>query len=82
MSSNPLKIVIIGPQRVGKTIIANTLSEFSMQVPTEYKPTVGARILECDKEFNEDQIKNIKYLKNNNMNKIRIQLWDGSGDRK
>lgn len=77
-----LKIVIAGPTRVGKTVISNTLSEFSNVVPQDYHPTAGCRILECDKQFTEEQSKNIKYLKNNNISKIKIQLWDMSGDKK
>jgi GTPase SAR1 family protein len=80
--SNPLKIVVIGPTKVGKTVITNTLSEFSNIVPQDYRPTVGIRILECEKEFTEEQIKNNKYLKSNNLTKAKIQLWDMSGDRK
>ena len=28
LRKNPLKIVLVGPQKVGKTTIANSLSEF------------------------------------------------------
>ena len=81
-SNLTLKIAVIGPQRVGKTVISNTLSEYLNVVTPEYKPTVGCRILEVEKTFTEDQIKNVKYLKTNNISKCKIQLWDVSGDRK
>jgi GTPase SAR1 family protein len=77
-----LKIAIVGPLKVGKTVISNTLSEFSKIPAADYIPTVGCRILECDKEFTEDQKRNINYLKANNMNRIKLQIWDVSGDKK
>jgi GTPase SAR1 family protein len=80
--SMTLKIVVIGPTKVGKTVLTNTISEFSNIVPQDYRPTVGVRILECEKEFTEDQIKNNKYLKSNNLSKTKIQLWDMSGDKR
>ena len=77
-----LKIAVIGPARVGKTVLSNSLAEF-LNVPSpDYKPTVGCRILEVEKSFSEDQIKNLNFLKNNNINKCKIQIWDVSGDRK
>lgn len=77
-----LKILIIGPTKVGKSVLTNTISDFTNVVPTEYRPTVGCRILECEREFSEDQIKNTKYLKDNNISKAKIQLWDVSGDKR
>ncbi len=82
LPNNTVKIVVCGPQRVGKTVISNTISEFSNVIPVEYKATVGVRILECEKEFTEDQIKNIPSYKGKNTNKVKIQLWDISGDKK
>jgi GTPase SAR1 family protein len=78
----PLKIAIVGPPRVGKTVISNTLSDFSKIPGSDYRPTVGCRILEFDKEFTDDQIRNINYLKSNNLKKIKLQVWDVSGDNK
>ena len=68
LPNNTLKIIVCGPQRVGKTVLSNTISEFSNIIPTEYKATVGLRILECEKEFTEDQIKNIPMFKGKNNN--------------
>lgn len=82
LPNNTLKLIVCGPQRVGKTVLSNTISEFSNIIPTEYKPTAGLRILECEKEFSDEQIKNIPSLKGKNNNKIKIQLWDISGDKR
>jgi intraflagellar transport protein 22 len=41
-----MKIVIfvVGPQKVGKTVLANHLADLSESLqPTEYKPTQGVR---------------------------------------
>jgi len=82
LPNNTLKIIVCGPQRVGKTVLSNTISEFSNVVPTEYKPTVGLRILECEREFTEEQLKSIPLFKGKNTNKVKIQLWDMSGDKR
>ena len=82
IKKNPLKIVIVGPQKVGKTVIANSLSEFSQTVSPDYHPTVGVRILELEKPYTDEQIANIPVLKNNKLNKVKIELWDMSGDRR
>ena len=82
INKTPLKIAIVGPPKVGKTVVANSLSEFSNVVSQEYHPTVGVRILEMEKTFSEDQVKNIPVLKNNKINKVKIELWDCSGDKK
>ena len=78
----PLKIIIVGPQKVGKTVIANSLSEFSHTVSPDYHPTVGVRILEFEKPYTDEQIANIPVLKKNKVNKVKIELWDMSGDRR
>ena len=82
LKKNPLKIVIVGPQKVGKTVIANSLSEFSQTVSPDYHPTVGVRILELEKPYTDEQIANIPVLKKNKLNKVKIELWDMSGDRR
>ena len=79
---NPLKIVIVGPSKVGKTSIANSLSEFSHTISSDYHPTVGVRILETEKEYTSEQVSNIPILKGNKINKVKIELWDMSGDRR
>ena len=79
---NPLKIVIVGPSKVGKTSIANSLSEFSQTISSDYHPTVGVRILETEKAYTDEQVSSIQILKKNKMNKVKIELWDMSGDRR
>lgn len=82
LSNTPIKIAIIGQQKVGKTVIANSLSEFSNVVAPDYHPTVGTRILEFEKNYSEEQIKNIPILKANKLSSVKIELWDVSGDKR
>ena len=82
LRKNPLKIVLVGPQKVGKTTIANSLSEFSHTISPDYHPTVGVRILETEKTYTEEQVSSIPILKKNKLNKVKIELWDMSGDRR
>ena len=82
IKKNPLKIVIVGPQKVGKTVISNSLSEFSTTVSPDYHPTVGCRILELEKPYTDEQASVIPILKNNKLTKVKIELWDISGDRR
>ena len=63
LRKNPLKIVVVGPQNVGKTIISNSLSEFSHIVSPDYHPTIGVRILELTKPYTDEQVTNIPVLK-------------------
>mmetsp|Transcript_19659 Transcript_19659/g.25459 ORF Transcript_19659/g.25459 Transcript_19659/m.25459 type:complete len:163 (-) Transcript_19659:144-632(-) len=63
-----LKVNVVGPKCSGKTTIANFLA--SDEVPAfslkeHYSETVGCRILECERNF-EDGL-------------INIELWDTSG---
>lgn len=37
------KVIVIGPPRVGKTLISNFLAGLSKTVTEDYHPTVGAR---------------------------------------
>ena len=82
LNKSPIKILICGPQKVGKSVIANSLSEFSHVVSQDYHPTVSCRILELEKQFTDDQIKKIPILKNNKVSKVKVEIWDVSGDRK
>lgn len=79
---NPLKIVIVGPQKVGKTVIANSLSEFSQTLSQDYHPTVGVRVLETEKTYTQEQVSSIPILKKNKLSRVKIELWDMSGDRR
>ena len=82
LKKNPLKIIIVGPQKVGKSVISNFLSEFSHSVTPDYHPTVGVRILELEKPYTNEQVANIPLLKKNKINNVKIELWDMSGDRR
>lgn len=70
--NDPIKVIIAGPQKSGKSTIANflldpTKKNFDSQkdVESDYEATVGCRILEIERsgEF-----------------KKRVELWDVSGD--
>ena len=65
-----MKIVKVGPQKVGKTVIANSLSEFSHTMSPDYHPTVGVLILELEKPYTDEQVANIPNLK-----KIKLIKW-------
>ena len=45
-----LKILMIGPERVGKSVIADSLFNQSKKEPRIYRPTVGVRILEFERK--------------------------------
>ncbi|KAG7188213.1 hypothetical protein KM043_016083 [Ampulex compressa] len=68
----PLKLVLIGPVKSGKSIISNHIAD-ATEAPFDYHPTQGVRIL----EFEVDNIEvNDKHVSKD------IELWDCSGDRK
>ncbi|XP_076750691.1 intraflagellar transport protein 22 homolog isoform X2 [Xylocopa sonorina] len=68
----PLKIIVVGPVRSGKTTISNFLAD-ATEIPYDYHPTQGVRILEFE-------IQNINM--NNKYITKDIELWDCSGDHK
>ncbi|KAK2173172.1 hypothetical protein NP493_895g00023 [Ridgeia piscesae] len=68
------KVLIIGPCRSGKTVIANFLSDATETSSDDYHPTQGCRILEFE-------INNIPVPKGTNVN-AEVELWDCSGDNK
>merc|ERR1719198_2493567 len=62
-----MKILVVGPQQVGKTAISNFLMNDKAEAITaasNYRPTVGVRIL-------EDVV-----------DSIQVELWDCSGDQR
>ncbi|CAN0367173.1 unnamed protein product, partial [Discosporangium mesarthrocarpum] len=72
MSGRPLKIVVCGPTRGGKTSIANFIAGHTEQLGNadqKYDPTIGARILECEKQPGIAGAK------------VPVELWDVSGDQ-
>ena len=67
------KILVIGPQRCGKTRVANYLADFDTAPSFEaYHPTAGVRILESERVIRVDgrQVRQ------------QVELWDCSGDKK
>lgn len=72
MTSEELKILVVGPSHSGKTEIADILSSASKGFTGNCAPTVGLRILEFQTELS------VGGLQAN----IGVQLWDASGDEK
>ncbi|KAL0131573.1 hypothetical protein PUN28_002839 [Cardiocondyla obscurior] len=67
-----LKLVMIGPTESGKTIIANFLAD-ATEIPYDYHPTQGVRILEF--EINDILVNNERISRD-------LELWDCSGNHK
>ena len=65
-----LKILVIGPEKSGKSVISNYLYNPTKDTIQVYRPTVGTRILELERpvDTGEDGDK-----------MVSIQLWDTSG---
>lgn len=82
LTKNPFKLIICGPSKVGKTVIANSLSEFSHVVSPDYHPTKGVRILEMEKSFTGELAKKVQAAKKTNTPNLNIEIWDISGDKK
>ncbi|XP_053185681.1 intraflagellar transport protein 22 homolog [Scomber japonicus] len=68
-----VKILLIGPNESGKTVLANFLADTTAEnVGGEYRPTQGVRILEFESK-----------LEGGSDNKAcELELWDCSGDFK
>ena len=65
-----IKIVVIGPQRSGKSTVSNILGDLQDGPSTIYRPTMGCRIV----DFERDPPPGV------NFGKLNIELWDVSGD--
>ena len=65
--SQTVKLIVVGPKKSGKSAICNFLSGYK-EFSNEYRPTMGLRICECDREMQS-------------MEKVSVELWDISGDR-
>ncbi|XP_057713973.1 intraflagellar transport protein 22 homolog isoform X2 [Corythoichthys intestinalis] len=66
------KILLIGPNESGKTVLANFLSDATENVGGEYRPTQAVRILEYESQL--DGCGDVK--------SCEVELWDCSGDFK
>ena len=73
MMHKRLKILLVGPTRSGKTAISNMLAEYQDNLLLSYRPTVGCRIHEFEKEIKAKQGAGTK---------VMVELWDVSGDPK
>lgn len=62
-----VKIVLVGPKEVGKTVVANYLVGDKVLFGQEYRPTIGVRIREFDTSYPK-------------LGKVSVELWDVSGD--
>ena len=74
-SVDKVKVLVIGPKNSGKSTIANLLAGRKQVTTKNYRPTVGCRILEFEKEAPQ----------NPNLpgdQRVTIELWDVSGDQK
>ncbi|KAL8198828.1 UNVERIFIED_CONTAM: Intraflagellar transport protein 22 [Gekko kuhli] len=67
-----VKILFVGPSEVGKSVLANFLSESTEGIGS-YIPTQGVRILEYEKPHINENSKGTEY---------RFELWDCGGDQK
>ncbi|PRP86173.1 hypothetical protein PROFUN_05689 [Planoprotostelium fungivorum] len=72
-----LKILLVGPVKAGKSMIANYLAGVSQNLQGDYHGTVALRILEFERE-----IATTKKQWQGATKKVQIELWDCSGDRK
>ncbi|XP_034230961.1 intraflagellar transport protein 22 homolog [Thrips palmi] len=66
-----LKIILIGPKKCGKTVIANFLADATESSGGDYHPTQGVRIL---------QFESANLPVNGQSVKADVELWDCSGD--
>ncbi|KAJ3131112.1 Intraflagellar transport protein 22 [Physocladia obscura] len=72
MSVQKLSVFVVGPQKTGKTTIANYLADLADSLNgNEYHPTQGVRILEFDRRLNNTKGKDLQ---------ISVEVWDCSGD--
>mmetsp|Transcript_13193 Transcript_13193/g.28084 ORF Transcript_13193/g.28084 Transcript_13193/m.28084 type:complete len:197 (-) Transcript_13193:344-934(-) len=74
MDTLKLKLVTMGPQRCGKTRVANYVAQFDETPNLDvYNPTCGVRILEFEKNVRGAGGRSIQ---------VKAELWDCSGDKK
>jgi Rab-like protein 5 len=78
MSHLKLKVLLVGPEKCGKSQMANFLAELTENLPgpgAPHTPTAGVRILEFDRQLGDGQSKN-SWERDT---KVAIELWDVSG---
>eukprot|EP00128_Syssomonas_multiformis_P012246 Colp12_sorted_trinity150504_noHs@3137 len=79
MGELKVKICLIGPSKVGKTVIANFIADITDTPPAEYYPTIGCRILEFDRTVSGESDEDASSGRASN-NKASVELWDCSGN--
>eukprot|EP01006_Ploeotia_vitrea_P023454 TRINITY_DN55947_c0_g2_i1.p1 TRINITY_DN55947_c0_g2~~TRINITY_DN55947_c0_g2_i1.p1 ORF type:complete len:200 (-),score=18.95 TRINITY_DN55947_c0_g2_i1:165-764(-) len=80
MPTEKVKLLVIGPERSGKSTISNFLAKFRDKPSAEYKPTVALRILEYEAEnlnFNKQIGATRGYTTGSS--RAAVELWDVSG---
>ena len=70
-----VKILMVGPQEAGKSILANILADISDGPSASYRPTKSCRIVEFEKNAP-------LAVKKQFAGDIFVELWDCSGDIK
>ncbi|CAG0918463.1 unnamed protein product [Notodromas monacha] len=70
-----LKIVVAGPKKGGKTVLANILAEASENPIGAYRPTKGVRIIEFEGTASGSSSSGLPL----NV-KVDVEMWDCSGD--
>eukprot|EP01012_Entosiphon_sulcatum_P034163 TRINITY_DN43285_c0_g1_i1.p1 TRINITY_DN43285_c0_g1~~TRINITY_DN43285_c0_g1_i1.p1 ORF type:complete len:206 (-),score=44.15 TRINITY_DN43285_c0_g1_i1:50-667(-) len=83
MAVERVKILLVGPERAGKSAIANYLAGFRDTPSSDYKPTVALRIHEYEAtglNFNKNTsaLMSAKYSTVGS-NRANVELWDVSG---
>ena len=68
-----VKILVLGPLKSGKSTITNILGDLQDGPSTVYRPTVGCRIV----DFERDPPPSVSQF-----GKVNVELWDVSGDFK
>ncbi|KAJ9453308.1 hypothetical protein DIPPA_03049 [Diplonema papillatum] len=66
-----LKILLLGPKKVGKTCLANYLSGFKDTPAAQYKETVAVRVIDFEPEGSNAL---------GRRNRVVVELWDVSGN--
>ena len=80
MSSLTIKIPIIGPKGVGKSVFANAITDLGNEVVLDYKPTIGVRIMTKELELTKE-LREKKNITSTKVKAIDFEFWDMSGNR-
>jgi Rab-like protein 5 len=68
-----VKLLVVGPTKAGKSTIANIIGELSEGPTEQYRPTIGCRIVELERDPPPAVAQ---------FGKFTLELWDVSGDFK